>query len=141
MHSLQLEGKRPSRAHSIAALPAALFVILLPVASAGAEGKQGTLQKSESHGPPPGIYNCLSNPKAGPNTQTLSSANPIPQKNGQYVGKIVYGRDGEQVGKVESEVSPQGCDVTAVLADIGGFIGLGGKQAEIPMQDLKVRGR
>ena len=44
------------------------------------------------------------------------------------------------MGKVQAEVTPQGCDVTAVLVNIGGFIGVGGKQVEIPMQELKQEG-
>ena len=30
--------------------------------------------------------------------------------------------------------------MTAVLVNIGGFIGIGGKQVEIPMQELKQEG-
>ena len=56
------------------------------------------------------------------------------------VGKVVYGKAGDEVDKVQAEVTLQGCDVTAVLVNIGGFIGLGGKQVEIPMGDLKQEG-
>jgi sporulation protein YlmC with PRC-barrel domain len=107
------------------------------------QGKQeqgGLVQKQGAQSPPPGTYNCLSQPKASQNTQTLSSANPLPEKKGQLVGKVVYGKGGEEVGKIQAEVTPQGCDVTAVLVNIGGFIGIGGEQVEIPMQELKQEG-
>ena len=111
--------------------------------SVGPSGKQeqgGLVQKQGAQSPPPAIYNCLNQPQASQNTQTLSSANPLPEKKGQLVGKVVYGKGGQEVGKVQAEVTPQGCDVTAVLVNIGGFIGVGGKQVEIPMQELKQEG-
>ncbi len=101
---------------------------------------QGVVQKQGAQSPPPGTYDCLNQPKASQNTQTFASANPLPEKMGPLVGKVVYGKGGEEVGKVQAEVTPQGCDVTAVLVNIGGFIGIGGKQVEIPMSDLKQDG-
>ncbi len=101
---------------------------------------KGVVQKQGAQLPAPGTYNCLNQPKASQNTHTLSSANPLPEKKGQLIGKLVYGKAGEEVGKVQAEVTPQGCDVTAVLVNIGGFIGIGGKQVQIPMSDLKQEG-
>jgi hypothetical protein len=111
-----------------------------PLVPQGKQEQGGVVQKQGAQFPPPGTYNCLSQPKASQNTQTLSSAHPLPEKKGQLVGKVVYGKGGEEVGKIEAEVTPQGCDVTAVLVNIGGFIGIGGKQVEIPMQELKQEG-
>ncbi len=102
--------------------------------------QQGAVQKQSSQLPAPGNFNCLNQPKASQNTQTLSSANPLPEKKGPLVGRVVYGKSGEEVGKVQAEVTPQGCDVTAVLVNIGGFIGIGGKQVQIPMSDLRQEG-
>ena len=111
-----------------------------PLVPQGKQEQGGFVQKQGAQSPPPGIYNCLNQPKASQNTQTLSSANPLPEKKGQLVGKVVYGKGGQEVGKVQAEVTPQGCDVTAVLVNIGDFIGVGGKQVEIPMQELKQEG-
>ncbi len=107
------------------------------------QGKQehpGIVQKEGSQFPAPRTYNCLNKPKASENTQTLSSANPLPEKAGSLLGKPVYGNAGGHVGDVQAEVTPQGCNVTAVLVGIHGFIGIGGKQIEIPMTELKLQG-
>lgn len=111
-----------------------------PLVPQAKQAQPGIVQKETSQLRAPGTYHCLNQSKASQNTQTLTSANPLPEKKGQLVGRAVYGKAGEEVGKVQVEVTPQGCDVTAVLVNIGGFIGVGGKQVQIPMSDLKQEG-
>jgi sporulation protein YlmC with PRC-barrel domain len=111
-----------------------------PLVPQGKQQQSGPVQKQGAQFPPPGTYTCLNQPKASQNTQTLSSANPLPEKAGSLLGKPVYGKTGGHVGDVQAEVTPQGCNITAVLVGIHGFIGIGGKQIEIPMQELKQEG-
>jgi PRC-barrel domain len=98
------------------------------------------VQKQGAQLPPPGTHKCSRPPQSADNAHTLSSALPLPEKAGRLLGKPVCGKTGEHIGDVQAEVTPQGCTVTAVLIGIHGFIGIGGKQIEIPMTELKLQG-
>ena len=78
-----------------------------PLAPQGKQEQGGLVQKQGAQSPPPGTYDCLNQPKASQNTQTLSSANPLPEKKGQLVGKVVYGKGGEEVARSRPRLRPR----------------------------------
>lgn len=53
------------------------------------------------------------------------------------VGKMIYGAKGDDVGEIENVVMKNG-QMTAVLVDVGGFLGLGEKRVAIPLEKLKM---
>lgn len=55
----------------------------------------------------------------------------------KLVGKDLYGANGEEVGEI-SNVLIEGGDASAVLVDVGGFLGIGSKTVAIPVDDLQV---
>lgn len=57
----------------------------------------------------------------------------------QLIGKDIYGSGGEEIGEIEDIVIRSDGQAVAVLADIGGFLGLGAKRVAIPMDQLSMQ--
>lgn len=58
----------------------------------------------------------------------------------QLVGKNVYGMRGQEAGEVADVVTTSGGQISSVLVDVGGFLGLGEKRISIPAQELQFNG-
>lgn len=59
----------------------------------------------------------------------------------KLVGKDIYGANNEKIGDVKDVVMDQSSNqVTAVVADIGGFLGIGSKTVAIPINQLRAEG-
>lgn len=52
------------------------------------------------------------------------------------VGKTIYGSNNDDIGEIENVVMKNG-KATAVLLDVGGFLGLGQRRVAIPLEKLK----
>lgn len=57
----------------------------------------------------------------------------------QLKGKQLYGAEDKRIGEIQDVVETDG-DVEAVVLDVGGFLGIGGKQVAIPAYEMEVRG-
>ncbi|MBT3072192.1 PRC-barrel domain-containing protein [Rhodomicrobium sp. Az07] len=70
-----------------------------------------------------------------------SQRNPIAtMRRDEIVGKAIYGMKGQQAGEVADVETSSGGQISAVLLDVGGFLGLGEKRISIPAQDLRFDG-
>jgi sporulation protein YlmC with PRC-barrel domain len=58
----------------------------------------------------------------------------------QLVGKDLYDVENERIGEVKDVVEGEGGEVEAVLLDVGGFLGIGGKQVAVPAYELQAEG-
>ena len=55
----------------------------------------------------------------------------------QLVGKAIYGAQGERVGEI-SDVLVKDGNASAVVVDVGGFLGMGERTVAIPLDNLQV---
>jgi PRC-barrel domain len=53
-------------------------------------------------------------------------------------GATVYGKNNKDIGKIDEVVLDKSGKIAAVVVKHGGFLGLGGKDVAVAMNDLKV---
>jgi sporulation protein YlmC with PRC-barrel domain len=59
---------------------------------------------------------------------------------GELIGRTVYNRDGEAVGKVDDVVMHRRDRVTGAVLSMGGFLGFGADKAVVPVRQLRLQG-
>ncbi|MGE5271731.1 MAG: PRC-barrel domain-containing protein [Thiohalocapsa sp.] len=75
---------------------------------------------------------------AAPNAKTANRVMPGQMKFTDMNGAAVYGRDNKDIGKIDEVVLDPSGKVAAVVIKNGGFLGIGGKDVAVAMNDLKV---
>jgi sporulation protein YlmC with PRC-barrel domain len=61
-------------------------------------------------------------------------------RTGALIGRTVYNRDGEAVGVVDDVVVHRRDRTLAAVLRMGGFLGLGGDKAVVPVRQLRLQG-
>lgn len=82
-------------------------------------------------------------PSAGVGTGTtgaVTAVNPLAGMGRELVDRDVYGAQGNEVGEIEDVVMGADNKVTAVLVDVGGFLGIGERRVAIPIDQLRIEG-
>lgn len=85
-------------------------------------------------------------PPPPPRPSDPAAPAPAPQvsinalRAGELIGRTVYNRDGEAVGKVDDVVMHRRDRVTGAVLSMGGFLGLGADKAVVPVRQLRLQG-
>lgn len=82
--------------------------------------------------------------RAGSAAQSAQQADQATQslalQGEKLVGKTVYGANNQEVGEIDNVVMDQDKKVSAVLVDVGGFLGIGSKTVALPIAQLQPQG-
>lgn len=72
-----------------------------------------------------------------PSAQHELAGQAMAQDGRKLVGKDLYGAQGEQIGEISNVLAKDG-KASAVVVDVGGFLGMGEKTVAIPLDNLQV---
>jgi sporulation protein YlmC with PRC-barrel domain len=74
-------------------------------------------------------------------TGAAGTDNPIYGMRGdQIVGKTLYGVNGEEIGEIDNVVMRMGGLRPEALVDVGGFLGIGGREVAVPLDQIQLVG-
>lgn len=115
--------QRPADSNQVAVVPAA------PQTAAPAD------QTAQA---PAATNNATDNTQTAAIDRSTLKERPIDQiRADDFVGTTIYGADDAKVGEVGDVVLSQDGKVDAVLVDVGGFLGIGGKEVALGMDNLR----
>jgi hypothetical protein len=98
-----------------------------------------TAQTSESTAPtPPDTAQTTEPQQTAPGAETPQ--NQVAAMGSSLVGMELHGSDESSIGDIEEVVAGPDGQVTSVLIDVGGFLGIGSKRVAIDVNSLEMRG-
>jgi sporulation protein YlmC with PRC-barrel domain len=79
----------------------------------------------------------MQNPSANRTTQSAFTTTSGDLRASELIGSTVYDVQNQDIGSVKDVVLNHEGKVSAVVIDVGAFLGMGGKYVGVPLNDLK----
>lgn len=121
------------RRHLVETLGTSLLLSAILLAGCDTGRREASLPSA----PPPAPAQPAPTPTPAP-APAARSLNGM--RAGDLIGRSVYNRNSEKVGVIDDVVVHRRDRVTAVVLNVGGFLGFGASKAVVPVRQLRLEG-